>query len=163
MTSFVTLNGDIGSIVSRFFTSSSDAEQPDVAHGADARMLGHQLLVVARHHLAHLSRVLHQVVLFVHADRGERGGHRDRVACCRSSRRRTRCPSKCVGDLAAACPRRPAARSDDVRPLAHVMMSGTTSQWFTANHSPVRPKPHMISSAIIRMPYFVHSSRTPCR
>ena len=43
------------------------------------------------------------------------------------------------------------------------MMSGTTSQWFTANHSPVRPKPHMTSSLTIRIPYFVQSSRTPCR
>ena len=44
-----------------------------------------------------------------------------------------------------------------------VMRSGTTFQWFTANHSPVRPKPAMTSSQIMRMPYRVQSSRTPCR
>jgi hypothetical protein len=33
-----------------------------------------------------------------------------------------------------------------------VMRSGTTFQWSTANHFPVRPKPAITSSAIIRMP-----------
>ena len=37
-------------------------------------------------------------------------------------------------------------------PLAVVMMSGTTFQLSTANHSPVRPQPHITSSAIIWMP-----------
>ena len=34
--SFVTLNGDIGSIVSRLFTKLHDAEQTQVAHATDA-------------------------------------------------------------------------------------------------------------------------------
>jgi hypothetical protein len=29
-----------------------------------------------------------------------------------------------------------------------VMRSGTTPKWFTANHSPTRPKPTMTSSAM---------------
>ena len=62
-----------------------------------------------------------------------------------------------------ASPTAPSGAYDDVSPFAVVMMSGTTSQWFTANHSPVRPHPHITSSAIIMMPYRVHSSRTPCR
>ena len=47
-------------------------------------------------------------------------------------------------------------------PLAIVMMSGTTFQWSTANHSPVRPKPDITSSAISRMPWRSQISRTPC-
>ena len=62
--------------------------------------------------------------------------------------------------------RRPTAPSGTyalVRPLAIVRMSGTTPQWFTANHSPVRPNPDITSSAMSRMPYLSHSARTPWR
>ncbi len=37
-------------------------------------------------------------------------------------------------------------------PFAKQMRSGTTSNAFTANHSPQRPKPAMTSSQIITMP-----------
>ena len=48
-------------------------------------------------------------------------------------------------------------------PLAMQMRSGTTFQWSMANHSPVRPKPAMTSSAIMRMPYLSQKAlRTPC-
>ena len=41
--------------------------------------------------------------------------------------------------------------------------SGTTSSAAHANVSPVRPSPDWISSAIIRTPWSVHSSRIPAR
>ena len=50
-----------------------------------------------------------------------------------------------------------------VRPLAQVIMSGTTSNSWAAKAEPVRPKPVMTSSKISRMPCFVQSSRRRLR
>mmetsp|Transcript_38975 Transcript_38975/g.123919 ORF Transcript_38975/g.123919 Transcript_38975/m.123919 type:complete len:269 (-) Transcript_38975:246-1052(-) len=51
---------------------------------------------------------------------------------------------------------------EPVRPLALVKMSGMTpSKCWNAKSSPVRPKPVITSSEIMRMPYLVHSERTP--
>ncbi len=57
------------------------AEHADVAHGPDRRVLGHQPLVVAAHHLAHSGGALDQPVLLVDRDRGQRrrATHRVRV------------------------------------------------------------------------------------
>lgn len=45
------------------------------------------------------------------------------------------------------------------KPLAIVMRSGTTPLCSMANILPVRPKPVWISSAIMRMPCWSHTSR----
>ncbi|CAM5742264.1 hypothetical protein SHIRM173S_00159 [Streptomyces hirsutus] len=56
----------------------------------------------------------------------------------------------------------PSGTYPEFRPLA-VRMSGVTSQWLQANHSPVRPKPAMTSSKMSRMPYRSQTSRSERR
>jgi hypothetical protein len=46
-------------------------------------------------------------------------------------------------------------------PFAHVIRSGATPYLEEANHSPMRPKPVMTSSATSAIPYLSHSARSP--
>jgi hypothetical protein len=55
----------------------------------------------------------------------------------------------------------PSGRYELVRPFAMVTMSGMMSPCSKANILPVRPKPHMTSSQISRMPYLSSSARRP--
>ena len=50
-------------MVARFAHELDDAEQPDVAHRTDRRMVAQQRLVMRAHQLAHLGGVLDQPVL----------------------------------------------------------------------------------------------------
>ena len=124
-------------------------------------MLLGQLFVVAGHDLAEPTGVPHEVVLLEHLDRGEAAAH-GAGASCRSGLPRRRAPRSAPRSAARSRGRR-AAGTTMSGPLAVDIRSGTTSQWFTENHSPVRPKPAITSSAIITMPNSVQSSRTPCR
>ena len=139
-----------------------DAEQPDVPRAADAGVRRGKRLVVRAHHRVEALGVPDQVVVLEHVDRGDRGGDAEGMRVVGEpapehvARRST--PRSC-----GASPTAPSGAYDDVSPLAVVMRSGTTFQWSTANHSPVRPQPHITSSAIIWMPNRVQSSRTPCR
>jgi hypothetical protein len=52
-------------------------------------------------------------------------------------------------------PTAPRGRYELVRPFAMVRMSGTMSPCSKANILPVRPKPHITSSQMKRMPWLV--------
>ena len=162
ISSDVPLNGVSGVHGSRDADEVEDPEQAEVAVRADARVLGGQPLVVLAHPRAEARGVVDEAVLLVDPDRRQRGGQRDRVATSRSGRRRT---SSCSNASAMSwrIATAPSGRYDDVRPLAIVIRSGTTSQWSTANQRPVRPKPAMTSSQTIRMSWRSQSSRTPWR
>ena len=96
-----------------------------------------------------LPRAADQAVFFVHRDRRQRRGAGQRVAVVGQPAVEDACRRK----WSAICRRMPTAPSGTyalVSPLAIVMRSGTTPQWSTANHSPVRPKPDITSSAIMQ-------------
>ena len=57
----------------------------------------------------------------------------------------------------------PIGTQPEVRPLAVVIMSGTTPRRCAANGAPTRPKPVITSSKISRMPYLSQISRMRCR
>ena len=62
--------------------------------------------------------------------------------------------------MSSARARIPDSGSPDAMPLAMTRMSGSTSQWRTANISPVRPNPVWTSSAMSRMPCWRVISRS---
>ena len=63
-------------------------------------------------------------------------------------------------DISSARARMPESGSPEAIPLAMTRMSGSTSQWRTANISPVRPKPVWTSSAMSRIPCWRVISRS---
>ena len=62
--------------------------------------------------------------------------------------------------MSSARARIPDSGSPDAMPLAMTRMSGSTSQCWTANISPVRPNPVWTSSAMSRMPCWRVISRS---
>ncbi len=48
-------------------------------------------------------------------------------------------------------------------PFAHVIRSGVAPYLGAANHSPIRPKPVITSSATSAIPYLSASSRSPAQ
>ena len=107
--SFIWLNGDSGSIVSRFFTSSRMPNSPMLRVRPTLGCFAARASWCARMTGSSRFALPDQVVVLQHVDRGDRGGHAERVGVVGEP-----APEHVVlevrGDLRARAPRRRAAR-----------------------------------------------------
>ena len=127
-----------------------DAEQSDGAHRAHRRMFGLHLRSQLFEDGAHFFRVVDQAIFFIHTN----GRQRRRAGIGMAVVGEPAVENLILKVLGDGGPHPDRAQGQVARgqALGHANEVGTTPQWSTANHSPVRPKPDMTSSAIIRMP-----------